>query len=93
MSSPLHNTIIHTIQVSMNLMVKPIVFTVGNSVEYGNIRYTISRICHNENHLISSGKVYYEVYGKDSKGVEHLLKFFCDVPVYCSAYTSVEDKE
>lgn len=93
MSSALHDSRIHTIQVSVNLNDKPMTFTVGKTANIGENRFTYSRIERNENYLHISGNVIYEVFGRDESGVEHRLKFFENLPVYVSLFTNIDSKQ
>ena len=58
MSSKLHNTVIHSIQVGG--LGSSITFKIGQTL--GN--HIVTRIERNENYLHISGKVVYEVYGE-----------------------------
>jgi len=58
-------------------------FRVGQTVR-ADKNYTISRIERNDNHWFDYKTVVYEIYGKDDKGVEELLKIAENQPVYIS---------
>lgn len=77
MSSRLHNTKIHTIQVELgnNVMVFKVGQTLGG--------FYISRIERNENYQYTHDQTVYEVWG-ERDGEEVLLKYFERLPVYVS---------